>query len=311
MYNAHVPRPTESSHNLRLHTYSCLMLLNYYWNSASQVALHTFLITDITSWFIQSIASHYLVPQIQNKSIYLFYVKPNSQTIQSSIHISFPKYKSRSNITNSVSSFIPSISTEILYLRKVYSVFVYNSGCFAHRRIIMIRLQFTAFNHVFLSKQIEMGVDWRGVGECFFFLNKHVNSNKHYCPYFETGFLSRITHIAKRDHGLHKYVLIGFAFSLYGQMCEHLTIPLVCACRTYRSRVGSSFTALTAFNLLGRLSIKFCNMAVGICAHSATRLLVRSDTEALASGIPGHPKGVHWGSGHGFAQSTQVLPHQP
>lgn len=43
--------------------------------------------------------------------------------------------------------------------------------------------------------------------------------------------------------------------------------------------VGFTIGAITAFSLLGRLSTRTWSMAVGICARSATRALVRLGTD--------------------------------
>lgn len=42
------------------------------------------------------------------------------------------------------------------------------------------------------------------------------------------------------------------------------------------------FSAMTASSFLGRLFTRFCNVAVGICAHSATRALLREGSKYSA-----------------------------
>ena len=48
-------------------------------------------------------------------------------------------------------------------------------------------------------------------------------------------------------------------------------------------RVGPPFAAITASSLLGRLSTRCWNIAVGTCFHSAPRALVRSGTDVGGS----------------------------
>ena len=74
------------------------------------------------------------------------------------------------------------------------------------------------------------------------------------------------------------------------------------------------FTAITASTLLGRLSIRCWNNAVGTCFYSATRAMVRSGTDVRGLGLA---LSRHSNSSQrcsmglmGSVQARQVLPHQ-
>ncbi|XP_047014384.1 transcription factor MafAa isoform X2 [Ictalurus punctatus] len=63
---------------------------------------------------------------------------------------------------------------------------------------------------------------------------------------------------------------------------------------------SSLFPVIKTSTLLGKLSTRSWSVAVGICAHSVTRTLVRTGTDVceeawVAVSDPVHPKGIHWG----------------
>lgn len=85
-----------------------------------------------------------------------------------------------------------------------------------------------------------------------------------------------------------------------------------CACWISHSGLSPLFAVIKT-TLLGRLSIRFWSVAVGMCAHSATGALWSSGTDVWWGGLTlwaVHPKGVQSGWGQGSVQGTQALPLQ-